>query len=367
MMKMKRASLLLLIAAVFAPCGLPLRADTVVEEIVAHINSAIVTLSEFQRSREQLKTELKEKYPQEADRQFAERDKDVLRDLIDQDLLVQKGKDLGISGDSEVIKRLDEMRKQMNLNSMEELEKAAQDQGVNFDDFKQNMRNQIITQMVIGREVGSKLSSQITHDDVVKFYEAHQKEMEHPESVQLAEILIAIKAAEADKPTPEEIAAAQARANELLEALKKGANFEETAKKSSEGPSAAQGGDLGTFNRGMLAKELEAKVFALPPGGTTDVIRTRQGFIILKIIQHTPAGVPTVKEVEPQIQEAIYVERLQPALRAYLTRLREEAFIEIVQGYVDTGASPNQTKLTYTTTAEEEKKKKKKKKHFLLF
>jgi peptidyl-prolyl cis-trans isomerase SurA len=201
----------------------------------------------------------------------------------------------------------------------------------------------------------------------MNYYETHKKEIEHPESVELAEIMVTIKAAQPDKPTDAEIAAAQARAGELLDALKKGANFEETAKKSSEGPSAAQGGVLGTFNRGMLAKEIEAKVFAQQPGGFTDVIRTRQGFIILKTIQHTPAGVPPVKDVEPQIQEAIYVERLQPALRAYLTRLREEAFIDIVPGYVDTGASPNQTKLTYTSTAEEEKKKKKKKKHFLLF
>ena len=82
----------------------------------------------------------------------------MLRDLIDQQLLLEKGKDLGITGDTDLIKRLDQMRKEMKLDSMEDLEKAATSQGISYEDFKQNMRNQIITQKVIGEEVGGHLS-----------------------------------------------------------------------------------------------------------------------------------------------------------------------------------------------------------------
>ena len=89
--------------------------------------------------------------------------------MIDQQLLLQKGKDLGITGDTELIKRLDEMRKQMNLETMEELEKAAEAQGASYEEFKQNLRKQIITQKVIGQEVGSQLA--MGKDDVKKFYE----------------------------------------------------------------------------------------------------------------------------------------------------------------------------------------------------
>ena len=109
----------------------------------------------IERSKEELKQEAQQQDPANADKIVAERDKDVLRDLIDQQLLLEKGKDLGITGDTELIKWLDDMRKQMNLDSMEELEKAATAQGISFEDFKQNIRNQIITQQVIGREVGS--------------------------------------------------------------------------------------------------------------------------------------------------------------------------------------------------------------------
>src|SRR5215471_13110870 len=139
-MKPRFISLAVIVSSIIA---VPLIADTVVEEIVARVNSDIITRSEFQRSRSQLITEAKEKYGAQADQMVMAKEKDVLRDLIDQALLVQKGKDLGITGDTDLIKRLDEMRKQMNLESMDDLEKAAVQQGVDWEDFKQNMRNQI--------------------------------------------------------------------------------------------------------------------------------------------------------------------------------------------------------------------------------
>src|SRR5271157_2916433 len=189
---MHRTRLPLLLAVAYAlllPAFSP--ADTVVEEIIARVNNEIVTRSEYVRSRDQLKQEIQQQDPANANRAFEERQKDVLRDLIDQQLLLQKGKDLGITGDTELIKRLDEMRKQMNLETMEDLEKAAEAQGASYEDFKQNLRNQIITQRVIGQEVGSKLP--MNKEDVKKFYEQHRAEMERPEQVRLSEILIAPK------------------------------------------------------------------------------------------------------------------------------------------------------------------------------
>src|SRR3982074_3601124 len=166
-------------------------ADTVVEEIIARVNNQIITRSEYIRSRDQLKQEVQQQDASSADRVFAEKQRDVLRDLIDQQLLLQKGKDMGITGDTELVKRLDEMRKQMNLETMEELEKAAEAQGASYEDFKQNLRNQIVTQRVIGQEVGSHLA--MNKEDVKRFYEQHKAEMERPEQVRLSEILIAPK------------------------------------------------------------------------------------------------------------------------------------------------------------------------------
>jgi peptidyl-prolyl cis-trans isomerase SurA len=355
--------LLLVCSAVLPPV---LSADAVVEEIIARINNQIVTRTEFLRSKDQLKQEAQQQDPANADKIVAEREKDVLRDLIDQQLLLEKGKDLGITADTEVIKRLDEMRKEMKLETMEDLEKAASGQGISFEDFKQNLKNQIITQQVISKEVGQRMS--ISKEELQQFYDEHKSQMEQPEQIRLSELLVSTEKKDKTKDAPAddsaELAAARAKAEDLLAQIRKGASFDEIAKKNSDGPTAAQGGDLGYFKRGVLAKEFEDKTFAMKAGDVSDVIRSKQGFVILKVAEHQTAGVPPLSEIEPKVQDAIYMHKLQPALRAYLQKLREEAFIDVKPGYVDTGASPNQTKPVETTAkdagAKELKKKKKK-------
>lgn len=342
-----------------------------VEEIICRVNNQIITRSEFARSKDQLRDEVKQQDPSNPDKAYTDREKDVLRDLIDQQLLLDKAKDLGISGDTDLIKQLDQMRKDMKLDSLEALEKEAEKQGISWEDFKQTQRNQIITRKVIGEEVGGHLS--ISKDEEQKFYDEHKSEMEQPEFIRLSEILIAPKtpgaAPKAAASTPSQapadeaadeaaLKAAQAKADDLLKQIRDGANFDDIAKKNSDGPSAADGGALGIFKRGQLAKELEDKTFAMKSGEVTDVIRTKQGYVILKVVDHQQAGVPPMKEALPKIQDALYYQKLQPALRAYLTKLREDAYIDVKSGYVDTGASPNETKPVETSAAKEADAKK---------
>lgn len=336
-----------------------LSADTVVEEIIARVNGQIITHSDYEREQQQLKEEAQQQDPTRADQLLNEGQKDVLRGLIDRELLLERGKDLNITADTELIKRLDDMRKQLKLDNLEDLEKAAQAQGVSFEDFKQNMRTEIITQKVIQREVGSRVN--ITKEDEQTFYDAHKSELSHPEQVRLSEVLVSTDGLGNDQG---KLDAAKAKADDLLKQVRAGAKFEDVAKKESQDPSAAQGGDLGFFERGKLAKQLEDLTFKMKKGDTSDVIRTKQGFVILKVTEHSSAGVPPFTEVEPRVQEALYVQKLQPALRDYLKKLREDAFIDIKPGYVDTGASPNESKPIVTTAAKEsgakELKKKKK-------
>jgi peptidyl-prolyl cis-trans isomerase SurA len=367
-------------------CLPALAAGQVVEEIVARVNNQIITRSEFNRSKDQLRDEVKQQDPANADKVYGDKEKDILRDLIDQQLLLDKGKDLGITGDTDLIKELDKMRKDMKLDSMEALEKEAEKQGISWEDFKQQKKNQIITQKVIGEEVSSKLS--ITKEEAEKFYNEHKSEMQQPEAIRLAEILVAPKApaitpapdpnaapgstppqtpeAEAAKQAADEAAqrAAEAKANDLLKQVRDGANFEDIAKKYSDGPSASDGGALGIFKRGQLAKQIEDQTFTLKPGEVTNVIHTKQGYVFLKVLEHQEAGIPSLKDAMPRIQDALFYEKMQPALRAYLTKLREDAYIKLAQGYVDTGASPNQTEPIETTAAKEaDAKKLGKKKH----
>ncbi len=363
-------------AFVLAAAAWAFAGSTVVQEIVARVNNAIITRSDFQRAKDSMLQELKQQMPEaQAQQEFAKRDKDTLRDLIDQQLLVQKGDELGIKVDNELLKQLDDMRKQMNLASMEDLEQAARDQGVSWEDYKLARKNELLTRSVVQREVGSRVS--ITPEEEQKFYDEHKKELDRPESVAISEILVStepkqVKDAEGKiqrvERTPEEVAAAEKKAHDVLEQIKKGAKFEDLAVKNSDGPTAAQGGDLGEFERGKLAKELEDLTFNMKPGTVSDVIPTKQGFIILKVTAHHPQGIPPLKDVEQQVQNALYMQKLQPALRDYLTKLREEAFIDVRQGFVDTGASPNQTEPVTASAAQPGAKEKlKRKKKFGIF
>ena len=235
-------------------------------------------------------------------RELAQGEKDVLRGLIDRQLLLEKGKELGITADTEIIKRLDEIRKQMKLASLDDLEKAAAAQGVSFEDYKQNMKVEIITQQVIQREIGPHIN--VTNPEMRKFYEEHKAELARPEAVRLSEILVSTDEAGTDE---QKLAAAKAKAEDLLKQIRSGANFEDIAKKESQDPSAAEAGDLGYFERGKLAKQLEDVTFAMKKGDVSDVVRTKQGFVILKVIDHQAGGIPAYSEIESRVQEAVYM------------------------------------------------------------
>ena len=333
-----------------------------VEEIVARINDQIISRSDYERALKDYDAEARQRG--ESMQAISEGHKDILRGLIDQQLWLSKGKELGINGETELIKKLDEIRKQYNMETLEDLEKAAREQGISFEDFKANIRNGIITQEVMRQEIGRKV--QFTPGEAMQYYNAHKQEYTRPESVHLQEILISSGAeapaigGEAAAPDPAKLASAKAKADDIEARLHAGGDFSQLAKSFSDGQTASQGGELGDYKRGMLAKVLEDKTFALKSGEVTEPIHTKQGYVILKVVEHVPGGVAPYKDVEQQVEESLYMSRMEPAMRDYLTEMREESYIDIRPGYVDTGASPKQTKPIYSAYTPPAPKKKKK-------
>ncbi|HUZ05381.1 MAG TPA: peptidylprolyl isomerase [Acidobacteriaceae bacterium] len=326
---------------------------TPVEQIIARVNDRVITNSDLLRAQQQLDQDASQQNLS-AD-ELEQQQKNVLRDLIDRQLLLSKGKELGIHGDTELIKSLDAIRKQNHLDSMDDLEKAVQQQGTSYEDFKANIRDNIIAQEVIREQVTNKLLPSQT--EFKKYYEAHKQEFAQQESIRLSEILIPTPADASDA----QLTAAESQAKDIETKLQAGADFAQLAKQDSGGPTAQQGGDLGEFHRGALAKVLENQTFNLPVGGYTQPIRTKQGYVILKVVEHIPGGIPTLQQVEPQVEQAVFTRQMEPAIRQYLTRLREEAYIDIRPGYVDSGASANETKPIYSAYAAPLSKKLKKK------
>lgn len=335
-----------------------------VAEIIARINDQIISTADYDRAMKEMDQEVRQRGA--SMQQISEAHQDLLRGLIDQQLWLSKGKELGITGETELVNRLNDIRKQYNLASLEDLEKAAEQQGVSYEDFKANIRNQIITQQVMRQEVGSHIN--ITPGEVQRYFEAHKSDYAQPESVQLSEILISTGAATPSATQPgaaepaddAKVAAAQAKAADIEARLHAGGDFTQMAKSFSDGPTANDGGNLGTYKRGELAKAFEDAVFPLKTGEYSAPIRTKQGFIIFKVVKHVSGGVPAYKDVEQDVEQNYYMGKMEPAIRAYLTKMREEAFIDIKPGYKDTGASPHETKPVYSAYVPPSPKKRKK-------
>jgi peptidyl-prolyl cis-trans isomerase SurA len=308
----------------------------VVEEIIARVNNDIITMSDYQKADQQLREEVAHDCQgcpsDKVQAQYKDQQKDLLRGLIDQSLLVQRAKDMGISVETELIKRMDDVRKQNGLNSMEELEKAVEGSGISWEDYKTQIRNGLLTQEVMRKEVGSRIN--IGSEEVKKYYDEHPQEFTRPEQVELAEIFLSTEG-----KSPEEIAAVQKKAEDLRNRVVKGDEFSEIAKRYSEGSTAKdQSGDLGTYQRGQLSPQLEEVVFKMEKGQITDVIQTKTGFEVLKVVNHYQSGLQPLDKVDNEIMNRLYMQKMQPTMRGYLAQLREESYVMVKPGYVDSAA-----------------------------
>ncbi|HXQ27213.1 MAG TPA: peptidylprolyl isomerase [Candidatus Acidoferrales bacterium] len=343
----------------FAPVSRAQSKGAVVEEIVARVNNRIITLSDYQKGAQGLAQEVAQDCQNCSQLQIQsetkERQKNLLRDMIDQQLLIERAKDMDINVETDLVKRLDDVRKQNNLATMEELEKAVESQGIVWEDYKNQIRDGMMTQEVIRREVGGRMD--IGSDEVKKYYEAHKQDFNRPEQVELAEIFLSTEG-----KSPEEMAAVRTRADDLRNRLVKGEDFSAIAKRYSEGSTADQSGDLGQFERGQLSKQLEDAVFGMEKGQLTDVIQTKTGFEILKVLDHFQAGLQPEDKVESEIMNILYKQKMDPAMRDYMAQLREESYVTVKPGYTDTAAVAGATVIQEVAPTPDSTDKKKGKK-----
>jgi peptidyl-prolyl cis-trans isomerase SurA len=327
-----------------------------VEEIIARVNNEIITRSEYDKARQAAEEEAKSECqnrctPEQLQVAVEDRQKNTLRDLVDQSLLVQRAKDMGVSVETEVIKRLDAIRIENKLPSMEAFEDAVKSQGMNWEDFKSNIRNTLLTQKVISSEVGSHIA--ISDEEVTKYYEAHKTEFVRPEQVALREIVVSTEG-----KRPEELPDLKKKADTALKRVQDGEDFGEIAKRLSDGSTKSQGGFLGIYKRGELSKELEDKVFKMKRKELTEVMETKQGFLILEVLEHYDEGEQSLAKVKNEIMDKLYSGRMEPAMREYLKTLREQSYVIIKPGYQDIAGGGGSEIQEVSATPEVTKQKK---------
>ncbi len=333
------------IAAGLIGAGMIYAADTaqVVDQVVARVNGDIVSQDELLKSSRELAQGLKTQGESgtKFDQDYSERQKDILRDRIDELLLVQRGKELNINVDSDVTKYMASIQREQvasnpalaDTDKFHEFVRAQA--GMPWEDFLQETKNNFLKREVIGQEVARKVT--VPHEQIAAYYEKHKSEFVREEKVYLSEILVSTKATSAAAD-----AAALRKANDLADRASKGERFAELARDNSDSATAKQGGELAGYKKGELRKDLEDKVWALPKGGITKPIKIDTGYLILKVNDHTKEGQASLEDVQGAIQETLYAPLVQPKVRDYLTGLRKSAYLQIKPGYVDTGAAGGQ-------------------------
>lgn len=355
------------------PLGLALGAVlaaevTILEEIIVKVNAGIILRSEYERTVDQIRGEL-DAGPampeEERARELERRERAVLRDMIDQRLLVQKGEELGISVEAQVLRQRDEIMSRNGIETTDEFEAWILERtGEPAEDLMDRMRENFLSQSVLGQEVSRRVV--VTRDEIERYYDEHRDEFVRSEGVRLSQILVAPEEEEDD-------AGLRQRAEEVHGRVQRGEPFAEMARRFSDDPATKElGGDIGIYRRGMLREEIEGAVFGKRQGHISEIMDVPNGLLILRVDQNYSEGLAELEEVQEEIRATISGPRFQPEIRKYLGELRMESYIEIRPGYQDAGAVEGMntawsdpTRLAPQTTTREEVIRTRKRKRLL--
>ena len=325
-------------AGTLALVSMGLAADVhVVEEIVAKVNGDIITRGDLETAHRETAAALQQQGAtgQALEKALKDQEKDTLRDEIDRLLLVQHGKDLNINVDSDITKRMAQLQTDSGIADPDKFHDWLHEKfGIPYEEIRQKIHDQILTQRVISQEVMSRIN--VPHSEIEKYYGEHKGDFVRKEQVFLRQILIS-----SDGKNADQAAQAEKRAKDLAARARKGEKFAELVKQYSDDETTKDSfGELPPYNRGQLRKDIEDIVFKEKKGYVTDPIKLPNGFLILKIEERYEAGQAPLEAVENEIQEKLSMPQMQPKVRELLTKLREDAFLEIRAGYVDSGAAP---------------------------
>lgn len=330
-MKSKNIIVGILLAAVVALIKVPptFSRTITIDRIIARVNEEIITQRQYNEQLQKLRDSLAQHYSgEQLAAQYNAAVKDLLENMIDEDLFVQKAKDLNINVESQLVQRLDQIRQQMGLASIQDLEDEVEKNGLVWEDFQNNIRRQLQTNEVMQQEVASRIMP--TDAEMRKYFSEHKQDYTSPAGVELDEIQISNQKWGA--------AQAETRAKAAEAMLQAGAKWDDAVKKYSDGPNANSGGDVGFFPNGSLLPEITKAIQGLDPGDTSSLISTQNGYIIVKLNERRSAGAPKFEEVRQRVENDYYQEKMRPAVRTYLTTLRKESCITIAPGFVDSGA-----------------------------
>ncbi|HYP07339.1 MAG TPA: peptidylprolyl isomerase, partial [Bryobacteraceae bacterium] len=247
------------------------------------------------------------------------------------------GKEVGINVETDVSKYLAEIQKQSGIADPDKFQQYIREQsGQTFEDFKNEWRNNYLKQRVIRQEVGGRLT--VPRAELEKYYNENKQKYMRDDRVFLREIVISTEGKDEAG-----VAAAEKKARDLAARAKKGEKFHELARANSESATREQWGELGGVTREQVDSKIAEIIFNADRNFVTDPIRVPAGFVILKVEERHKAGLASFEEVEQEIMNEMIQPKFPTEVREYLTKLRQESFLEIKPGYTDSAAAPGKS------------------------
>jgi parvulin-like peptidyl-prolyl isomerase len=301
-------------------------AAQVIEEIVAIVNDDVITLSKF---REEWQTRLEilraqvqgEEYTKQVEALKGEFMEILITDL----LLLQKGRELardrGLNVAEQVRTYIENVKKQYNLATDDDLRRALQQQGLVYEKWRSEVEENFLRQSVVANEVDRT----IVLDDaqVVQYYKEHPAEFTQPTEYKLRAIYLALEGRSAEE--------LEARRREVSDKLRAGQSFADVAKELSDPPLKETGGDLGTFKKGELETTLEEAVDKLKTGETAPWVETKNGWYLLKVEERVDSYLKPFEEIKKDVEESLFNSRRAKKLEVYLKDLRQSSYVKILK------------------------------------
>ncbi len=293
----------------------------VIEEIVAVVNDDVITLSQYKAQHEALYQFLRSQFQgEEFQKQYEQRKKNLLSQMITDLLLSQEAQRMEINVDEQMKLWIENVKKENNMDSDAELIRAMQQQGINFEEWKKQMRENIMKEAVIATEVNSNIV--IDDSEIVNYYKLHPEEFTELPEYKLRAIYLSNEGR-----SEQEV---EAKKKEINEMIASGEDLAALASKYSEGPEKETQGDLGRFKKGELEKGLEEAIENLKVGEMTPWLNMRNGWYLMKLEEKKESRLKPYEEVRRELEEKFFAEKRQKKLDEFLKALKEKSYIKIL-------------------------------------
>jgi len=292
----------------------------VVETVIAKVNGDIITKSSFERSVRPIVERVQEQLKDDPAKMLETLERQrraFLENMIDNLLLTQRARSQGIKmTEDELREFIDRLMLENNIKTQEGLVLALKSEGIDFDDFKEDLRNQGMRERLLQQEILRKIS--VTEADMRAYHAEHPEEFQVPARLRVREIGLG-----------EDTARAEELARKIRERLAAGEPFEKLAEELSTAPSRPGGGDLGWFSKGDLDEKLEEAAFRLSVGEVSGVVASGYGYRLLKLEERRESGARPFEEVKGEIEDRIRKKTYDRLLKELVAKLRSEAEIRI--------------------------------------